>query len=242
MLPFVGFVTLSVFGGYSIYFPEIYPTRLRSTGTAFCYNVARILTALIIVLAGPVQAGLRAIGVQEVFRWGAVILCSFYLLGIVVLVFAPETKDRPLPRTNDGPGRRECNIGPPRRGLLEGFRMSESEILSQLSKAVEDLDLKGVAPLTQAALKEGLSPPSCSPGGCPPACARWAEVQHRRHVHAEVLVACDVYFAAWRWSGPCSPPRTPTPSARSSWQHLRRCPHRPASRWPCPCSRPAAST
>jgi len=97
MLPFVGFVTLSVFGGYSIYFPEIYPTRLRSTGTAFCYNVARILTALIIVLAGPVQAGLRAIGVQEVFRWGAVILCSFYLLGIVVLVFAPETKDRPLP-------------------------------------------------------------------------------------------------------------------------------------------------
>ncbi|HRR87252.1 MAG TPA: MFS transporter, partial [Phycisphaerae bacterium] len=27
MLPMVGFVTLSVFGGYSIYFPEIYPTR-----------------------------------------------------------------------------------------------------------------------------------------------------------------------------------------------------------------------
>ena len=63
MLPLVGFVTLSVFGGYSIYFPEIYPTRLRSTGTAFCYNVARILTAAIVLLIGPIQA--RAAG-----AWG----------------------------------------------------------------------------------------------------------------------------------------------------------------------------
>lgn len=97
MLPLVGFVTLSVFGGYSIYFPEIYPTRLRASGTAFCYNVARILTALIIVLAGPLQSGLRSLGVPEVFRWGAVILCGFYVLGLVVLIWAPETKGQPLP-------------------------------------------------------------------------------------------------------------------------------------------------
>ncbi len=97
MLPLVGFVTLSVFGGYSIYFPEIYPTRLRSTGTAFCYNVARILTAVIILLAAPLQNALKAAGIGEVFRWGAVILCGFYFLGILALIWAPETKDKPLP-------------------------------------------------------------------------------------------------------------------------------------------------
>lgn len=97
LLPLVGFVTLSVFGGYSIYFPEIYPTRLRSTGTALCYNTARIVTAAVILLGGGMQVLMQQAGIQEVFRWGAVILCGFYILGIVVLIWAPETKDKPLP-------------------------------------------------------------------------------------------------------------------------------------------------
>jgi MFS family permease len=97
MLPLVGFVTLSVFGGYSIYFPEIYPTRLRSTGTAFCYNVARVLTAVIILCGNSIRDLLRSMGVHNDFRWGAVILCCFYFLGIIALIWAPETKDKPLP-------------------------------------------------------------------------------------------------------------------------------------------------
>ena len=36
MLPIMGFASLSVFGGYSIYFPELFPTRLRGTGISFC--------------------------------------------------------------------------------------------------------------------------------------------------------------------------------------------------------------
>ena len=97
LLPMIGFVTLSVFGGYSIYFPEIFPTRFRATGTAFCYNAARIVTAVVIVMGGAIQDGLKNLGVTEVFRWGAVILCSFYLIGLVALIWAPETKDQPLP-------------------------------------------------------------------------------------------------------------------------------------------------
>ena len=46
MLPLLGFCNLMVFGGYAIYFPELYPTRLRSTGTGFCYNVARYIAAV----------------------------------------------------------------------------------------------------------------------------------------------------------------------------------------------------
>lgn len=103
MLPMVGFVTLSVFGGFSIYFPEIYPTRLRSSGTAFCYNVARVLTAVIILGSGTLVSALRSAGVVEVFRWGAVALCGFYVVGLLALIWAPETKDQPLPEDEPAP-------------------------------------------------------------------------------------------------------------------------------------------
>ncbi len=42
MVPIMGFFQLAIFGGYAIYFPELFPTRLRSTGTSFCYNVGHI--------------------------------------------------------------------------------------------------------------------------------------------------------------------------------------------------------
>src|SRR5580700_8794968 len=38
MVPLMGFCQLALFGGYAIYLPELFPTRLRSTGTSFCYN------------------------------------------------------------------------------------------------------------------------------------------------------------------------------------------------------------
>ena len=45
LIPIMGFCQLSLFGGYAIYFPELFPTRLRSTGTSFCYNVGRLVAA-----------------------------------------------------------------------------------------------------------------------------------------------------------------------------------------------------
>ena len=50
MIPIMGFCQLALFGGYAIYFPELFPTRLRSTGTSFCYNVGRLVAA-----AGPLD-------------------------------------------------------------------------------------------------------------------------------------------------------------------------------------------
>ena len=46
MIPIMGFFQLAIFGGYAIYFPELFPTRLRSTGTSFCYNVGRLIAAV----------------------------------------------------------------------------------------------------------------------------------------------------------------------------------------------------
>jgi MFS family permease len=99
MLPMMGFAQLSVFGGYSIYFPELFPTRLRGTGVGFCYNTVRYLAAGF----PPMLMGLNALllqhGVNEPFRKSATILSSVFVLGLVALIWAPETKGRPLPET-----------------------------------------------------------------------------------------------------------------------------------------------
>jgi MFS family permease len=90
LFPLLGFFTTSLFGGYAVYFPELFPTRLRATGTGFCYNVARYLA-----IAGPYTFGqLRAIfGI----RTAGTLLSGIFLLGLAVLPFAPETKGKPLP-------------------------------------------------------------------------------------------------------------------------------------------------
>ena len=90
MLPLMGFATLSCFAGYSIYFPEIFPTRLRGTGVGFCYNTVRYLAAPFPFLLGWLSTLMP-------FRTVAVIMSSIYLVGIVALVWAPETKGQPLP-------------------------------------------------------------------------------------------------------------------------------------------------
>ena len=90
MLPLVGFGTLACFAGYSIYFPEIFPTRLRGTGIGFCYNTVRYLTA-------PFPFLLGWLSTMMPFRTVAVFMTSIYLIGIVALLWAPETKGKPLP-------------------------------------------------------------------------------------------------------------------------------------------------
>ena len=97
LAPIMGFCQLSLFAGYAMYFPELFPTRLRSTGTSFCYNVGRFVAA-----AGP----LVKIWVNSLFtepdpilrlRYGGVTMCGVFLVGLLVLPFLPETKGKPLP-------------------------------------------------------------------------------------------------------------------------------------------------
>jgi MFS family permease len=97
LVPLVGFVTLSVFGGYAIYLPELFPTRLRSTGTSLCYNAARFLTAIFVFTLGSLTLLFTRLGFEEPFRWAACAMATVFLLGIAVLPFAPETKGQPLP-------------------------------------------------------------------------------------------------------------------------------------------------
>lgn len=96
MVPLMGFCLLSLFGGYAIYFPELFPTRLRSTGTSFCYNIGRFAAA-----AGPFTLGMLTSQVfaetAEPLRYAGVAMCSVFVIGLLALPFAPETRDQPLP-------------------------------------------------------------------------------------------------------------------------------------------------
>jgi MFS family permease len=96
LIPIMGFCQLALFGGYAIYFPELFPTRLRSTGTSFCYNVGRLVAA-----AGPSVRGLLIrhvfAGFPEPLRVAGVAMCLVFFLGLLALPFAPETRGQPLP-------------------------------------------------------------------------------------------------------------------------------------------------
>ena len=96
MVGLMGFSQLALFGGYAIYLPELFPTRLRSTGTSFCYNVGRLAAA-----AGPFTLGLLSgkvfAGHAEPMRYAGVTMCLVFLVGLAALPFAPETKGQPLP-------------------------------------------------------------------------------------------------------------------------------------------------
>jgi MFS family permease len=96
MPPLMGFFQLALYAGYAIYFPELFPTRLRSTGTSFCYNVGRGVAAV-----GPVGLGLLTSrvygGEAEPLRLAGITMSAVFLIGLAVLPWAVETKGRPLP-------------------------------------------------------------------------------------------------------------------------------------------------
>ena len=90
MIPILGFCGLLCFGMYVIYFPELYPTRLRTTGSSFCYNVARYLAAGGLFLMGYVGKVLN-------LRESGQIFAFIYVVGIVAAFWALETRGKPLP-------------------------------------------------------------------------------------------------------------------------------------------------
>jgi len=93
---FIGLTVFGVFGSFTYYLPELFPTRLRGTGAGFCYNVGRFIAA-----AGPFLVGtVAARGANSLqTALGALFWVGVVPLIGVVLALSPiviETKGREL--------------------------------------------------------------------------------------------------------------------------------------------------
>ncbi len=91
LLPILGFFNNGIFSGFPIYLPELYPTSLRATGAGFCFNAGRILASVSPFLTGWLVTTLGTFG------RAASTVALIYLVGLFILLFAPETKGKPLP-------------------------------------------------------------------------------------------------------------------------------------------------
>jgi MFS family permease len=87
-----GGVTAAFYGWLPLYLPEIFPTRVRATGQGLSFNFGRILAAVAALQMGEF---VRLLGGDYAEAGSRIAL--IYVLGLVLIWFAPETKGKPLP-------------------------------------------------------------------------------------------------------------------------------------------------
>lgn len=90
----IGLTVFGVFGSFTYYLPELFPTRLRGTGAGFTYNVGRLVAAVGPFLVGSIAArGANALdSAMDVLFWVGFVP----IVGLLTLPFVIETKGREL--------------------------------------------------------------------------------------------------------------------------------------------------
>ena len=92
LMPVTTFFAIGVSSGFVLYFPELFPTRVRATGSGLAYNVGRIFSAPMPWITGLIMASLHG-NVTS----GVLIASGIYLFGLLALPFAKETRGLSLP-------------------------------------------------------------------------------------------------------------------------------------------------
>lgn len=90
----IGLSVFGVFGSFTYYLPELFPTRLRGTGAGFCYNAGRVITAAGPFLVGSIASrGSNALeSAMDVLFW----VSAVPALGLLALPWVVETKGEVL--------------------------------------------------------------------------------------------------------------------------------------------------
>jgi MFS family permease len=86
-----GFIATLFFGWLPLYLPELFPTKVRATGSGIAYNVGRFATAGGVFVAGALVTWFGG----DFAKVGA-IMGLIYSVGMVVIWWAPETSNRDL--------------------------------------------------------------------------------------------------------------------------------------------------
>ncbi len=98
LLSIMAFFVVGMHAGYAIYFPELFPTRLRATGASFCFNVGRLVAASILIGRVYLRESFTATyGTSLGLRYAVATLALLFAIGLVLLIFAPETNRQELP-------------------------------------------------------------------------------------------------------------------------------------------------
>jgi hypothetical protein len=82
----LGLVATLFFGWLPLYLPELFPTRVRATGTGVTYNVGRLASA-----AGVLGAGQLMMWFGGDYAKVGAATAWVYALGMAVVPFAPDT-------------------------------------------------------------------------------------------------------------------------------------------------------
>lgn len=105
---FLGGLTASFYGFFPLYFPELFPTSVRATGQGFCFNFGRIIAAIgslqFVNLVGLFGSGkmdglegeARRLMQLQVEANAFTTLSCVYIIGMILIWFAPETKGHQL--------------------------------------------------------------------------------------------------------------------------------------------------
>jgi hypothetical protein len=88
----VSAATASFYGWFPLYFPELFPTRVRATGQGLSYNLGRVFAA-----GGALVQGQLVAGLGGSYAKAGAIVTLVYLAGMALIWLAPETKGKPLP-------------------------------------------------------------------------------------------------------------------------------------------------
>lgn len=86
----VGIFAVGYYGGFGTVLAEMYPTRLRSSGQGFCYNLGRGVSSFAITGAGALA---MSIGVGKSLMYSSTIL---FVLAIFATFLLSETKGKEL--------------------------------------------------------------------------------------------------------------------------------------------------
>jgi MFS family permease len=88
----VGGITAAFYGWLPLYLPELFPTRVRATGQGLSFNFGRVIAA-----GGTLCMGQFVALFDNDYGRAMGVVTLIYVVGMVLIWFAPETKGKPLP-------------------------------------------------------------------------------------------------------------------------------------------------
>jgi MFS family permease len=90
--PVMNMVAIGVSAAFVLYFPELFPQRVRATGMGLAYNAGRLLGIPMPMITGAITGQYGGSIAAGVLLSGMV-----YVVGLLAIPFAPETLGKPLP-------------------------------------------------------------------------------------------------------------------------------------------------